>query len=144
MMRNYGNKITQGQFSFLPDLTDEQILAQINYGLQQGWALNVEFTDDPHPRNTYWEMWGLPMFDLKDPAAILYEVNECRKAYPHHYIRVTAFDSTRGWETPRMSFLVNRPPEEPGFGLVRTETNDRHMVYTVRAYAADKPEGERY
>ena len=29
---------------------------------------------------TYWEMWGLPMFDLKDPAAILYEINECRKA----------------------------------------------------------------
>ena len=144
MMRNYGNKITQGQFSFLPELTDEQILAQIKYALEQGWALNVEFTDDPHPRNTYWEMWGLPMFDLKDPAAILYEVNECRKAYPNHYIRVTAFDSTRGWETPRMSFIVNRPPEEPGFGLVRTEAEDRHMVYTVRPYATEKPEGERY
>ena len=26
---------------------------------------SVEFTDDPHPRNVYWEMWGLPMFDLK-------------------------------------------------------------------------------
>ena len=144
MMTNYGNRITQGQFSFLPDLTDEQILAQINYALQQGWAINVEFTDDPHPRNTYWEMWGLPMFDMKDPAAILYEINECRKAYPKHYIRVTAFDSTRGWETPRMSYIVNRPPEEPGFGLVRTEMEDRHMVYTVHSYATDKPEGERY
>ena len=29
MMTNHGNRITQGQFSFLPDLTDEQILAQI-------------------------------------------------------------------------------------------------------------------
>ena len=28
--------------------------------------MNLEFTDDPHPRNTYWEMWGLPMFDLQD------------------------------------------------------------------------------
>ncbi len=144
MMTNYGNRITQGQFSFLPDLTDEQITAQIQYALQQGWAVNVEFTDDPHPRNTYWEMWGLPMFDLKDAAGILYEINECRKAYPNHYIRVTAYDSTRGWETPRMSFIVNRPKEEPGFGLVRTETNDRHIVYTVRPYATEKPENERY
>jgi len=144
MMTNYGNKLTQGQFSFLPELTDEQITAQIRYALQQGWAVNVEFTDDPHPRNTYWEMWGLPMFDLKDPAGILYEINECRKAYPNHYIRVTAYDSTRGWETPRMSFIVNRPKEEPGFGLVRTETNDRHIVYTVRPYATEKPENERY
>ena len=144
MMTNYGNRITQGQFSFLPDLTDEQILAQIGYALQQGWAVNVEFTDDPHPRNTYWEMWGLPMFDLKDPAGILYEINECRKAYPNHYIRVTAYDSTRGWETPRMSFIVNRPKEEPGFGLVRTEANDRHILYTVRPYATERPENERY
>jgi len=144
MMTNYGNRLTQGQFSFLPDLTDEQITAQIRYALEQGWAVNVEFTDDPHPRNTYWEMWGLPMFDLKDPAGILYEINECRKAYPNHYIRVTAYDSTRGWETPRMSFIVNRPKEEPGFGLVRTETNDRHIVYTVRPYATEKPENERY
>jgi ribulose-bisphosphate carboxylase small chain len=78
--------------------------------------VNVEYTDDPHPRNTYWEMFGMPMFDLKDPAGILMEINECRKTFPNHYIRVTAFDSTRGWETPRMSFIVNRPKTEPGFG----------------------------
>ncbi len=137
-------RITQGQFSFLPDLTDEQILAQINYALKNGWAVNVEFTDDPHPRNTYWEMWGLPMFDLKDPAGILYEVNACRKAYPNHYVRVTAFDSTRGWETPRMSFIVNRPKEEPGFRLERQESDGRNIRYTLHPYSADRPEGERY
>jgi len=137
-------RITQGQFSFLPDLTDEQITAQIKYALKQGWALNVEFTDDPHPRNTYWDMWGIPMFDLKDPAGILYEVNECRKAYPKQYVRVTAFDSSRGWETPRMSFIVNRPKEEPGYGLVRQEVAGRQIHYTIRPYATDRPEGERY
>ena len=46
-------KITQGTFSFLPDLTDEQIKKQVEYALNKGWAINVEFTDDPHPRNTY-------------------------------------------------------------------------------------------
>ena len=64
-------RITQGTFSFLPELTDEEIGMQIDYALQQGWACSVEFTDDPHPRNTYWEMWGLPMFDLKDPAGAM-------------------------------------------------------------------------
>ena len=144
MMTNHGNRITQGQFSFLPDLSDAQITAQIKYALKNGWAVNVEYTDDPHPRNTYWEMFGNPMFDLKDPAGILMEINNCRKTFPNHYIRVTAFDSTQGWETPRMSYLVNRPKKEPGFGLVRQEAEGRHIRYTVHAYAADKPEAERY
>lgn len=144
MMTNQGNRLTQGQFSFLPDLTDEQIKAQVKYALKNGWAVNVEYTDDPHPRNTYWEMFGMPMFDIKDPAGILMEINNARKTFPNHYIRVTAFDSGRGWETPRMSFIVNRPKKEPGFSLVRTEDEGRKIRYTVRSYATDKPEMERY
>ena len=100
MMTNHGNRVTQGQFSFLPDLTDAQITKQIEYALKNDWAVSIEYTDDPHPRNTYWEMFGNPMFDLKDPAGILMEINNCRKTFPNHYIRVTAFDSSRGWETP--------------------------------------------
>ena len=144
MMTNTGNRVTQGQFSFLPDLTDTQITAQIEYALQQGFAVSVEYTDDPHPRNTYWEMYGNPMFDLKDPAGILLEINACRKTFPNHYIRVMAFDSTRGWETPRMSYLVNRPTVEPGFALERQEVEGRSIRYTTRSYAANKPENERY
>ena len=144
MMTNHGNRITQGQFSFLPDLTDEQIAAQIQYALTNGWAVSVEYTDDPHPRNTYWDMYGQPMFDLKDPAGIMMEIAECRKTFPRHYIRVMAFDSSRGAESPKMSYLVNRPDNEPGFVLERQERNGRSMGYTVRSYATDKPEGERY
>ena len=61
-------RITQGQFSFLPDLTDAEIRAQVDHAIDKGWALSVEHTDDPHPRNTYWEMWGLPMFHIRDGA----------------------------------------------------------------------------
>jgi len=143
MMTNWGNRLTQGQFSFLPELTDDQIKAQVKYALGKGWAVNVEYTDDPHPRNTYWEMFGMPMFDLKDPAGLLAELNNCRKTFSDHYIRVTAFDATRGWETPRMSFIVNRPKKEPGFMLERTEIGGRQMRYTTRAYSASRPEGER-
>ena len=144
MMSNHGNRLTQGQFSFLPDLTDEQITKQIKYAINNGWAVSVEYTDDPHPRNTYWDMFGMPMFDLKDPAGILMEINNCRKTFPDQYIRVTAFDSSQGWETPRMSYLVNRPKVEPGFRLKREERNGRSMGYTIESYAVDKPEGERY
>lgn len=144
MMTNLGNRITQGQFSFLPDLTDEQIAAQIQYALTNGWAVSVEYTDDPHPRNTYWEMYGNPMFDLKDPAGIMMEINECRKTFPSHYIRVTAFNSTRGVESPTMSYIVNRPENEPGFIVERQERDGRSVGYTIRSYATDKPEGERY
>jgi len=144
MMTNHGNRLTQGQFSYLPDLTDEQIGKQIEYALQHNYAVGVEYTDDPHPRNTYWEMFGNPMFDLKDPAGILQEINACRKTFPQHYVRVTAFDSTQGVESPRMSFIVNRPAKEPGFGLARTEVEGRQVRYRISSYATDKPEGERY
>ena len=144
MMTNHGNRLTQGQFSYLPDLSDAQITKQIEYALKHDWAVGIEFTDDPHPRNTYWEMFGNPMFDMKDAAAILTQINACRKTFPRHYVRVTAFDSTRGVESPRMSYLVNRPPKEPGFGLARQEAEGRQIRYRVSSYATDRPEGERY
>ena len=144
MMTNPTGRITQGQFSFLPDLTDAEIAMQIEYGLNKGYAWSVEYTDDPHPRNTYWEMWGLPMFDLRDAAGVVMEMNNCRTAFPNHYIRLMAFDSTRGVESIAMSFIVNRPAREPGFMIERQEVDGRSMRYTVRGYAADRPEGERY
>jgi ribulose-bisphosphate carboxylase small chain len=72
------------------------------------------------------------------------ELDGCRKAYPNHYIRVTAFDSTRGFESARLSFIVNRPAHEPGFALHRQEVQGRTIRYTVSGYAAQRPEGERY
>ena len=144
MMTNPTGRLTQGQFSFLPDLSDEEITLQIEYGLRKGYAWSSEYTDDPHPRNTYWEMYGNPMFDLQDAAGVLVELNHCRKTFPNHYIRMMAFDSTRNTESIVMSFIVNRPASEPGFGLVRQEVNGRSIRYTVHSYATDKPEAGRY
>jgi ribulose-bisphosphate carboxylase small chain len=143
-MTNPTGRITQGQFSFLPDLTDAEIAAQIQYGLDKGYAWSVEYTDDPHPRNTYWEMYGMPMFDLQDAAGVLLELNNCRATFPQHYIRLMAFSSVRGVESITMSFIVNRPAKEPGFGLTRQEGPGRTMHYTLHSYATDKPEAERY
>lgn len=137
-------RLTQGTFSFLPDLSDAQITAQIEYCLSKGWALSVEYTDDPHPRNVYWEMFGNPLFDLKDAAGILREVNACRQTFPNHYVKVNAFDDTRGIESLRLSFIVGRPQTEPGFGLTRQEGPGRQVRYTTRSYATERPAGQRY
>ena len=138
-------RITQGTFSFLPDLTDEQITAQVKYCLSKGWAVNIEFSDDPHPRNTYWEMWGAPMFDLRDAAGVMYELAACRKVHAGRaYIRLSAFDATAGWESLRLSFITDRPAEEPGFMLQRQERSGRMIAYTTRAYTTDRPAGARY
>jgi len=137
-------RITQGTFSYLPELTDEEITSQLGYALGQCWALSVEFTDDPHPRNNYWDMWGLPMFDLLDAAGVLHEINACRQAYPDRYIRVCAYDSRRSRQTVALSFLVNRPAAEPGFRLARQEGPDRMLRYTIHPYALDRPAGTRY
>jgi ribulose-bisphosphate carboxylase small chain len=138
-------RITQGTFSFLPDLTDAQITKQLDYCLGKGWAVGIEYTDDPHPRNTFWEMFGNPMFDVKDAAGIMLELRRCRETFPRHYIRVTAFDSTHGTESVVLSFIVNRPAEEPGFRLVREEEPGRTVRYRIESYAVQRQaEGQRY
>jgi ribulose-bisphosphate carboxylase small chain len=139
-------RITQGTFSFLPDFTDEQIAAQIRYALGHGWAMSVEHTDDPHPRNPYWEMWGLPLFDLAVEQAdvVIREVRACREAHPHEYVKLIAYDARRGRQTTALSFIVGRPAAEPGFRLDRTEAHDRVLRYRLHPYAADAPHGLRY
>jgi ribulose-bisphosphate carboxylase small chain len=59
-------------------------------------------------------------------------------------VKVNAFDATRGVESVQLSFIVNRPAEEPGFGLVREEGGGRNVRYTVRSYSTERPEGQRY
>ena len=124
-------RLTQGCFSFLPDLTDDEIYRQVQYCLSNGWAVNIEFTDDPHPRNTVWEMWGLPMFDLADAAGVMRELAECRKVYGDRYIRLSGFDASHGWESVRISFIVNRPVRETEFVLERQEVAGRGLRYAT-------------
>ena len=136
-------RVTQGTFSYLPDLSDEQIVAQIQYCLDNDWPVSVEHTDDAHPRNVYWEMWGLPMFDLKDPAGIMMEVNACRRAFPEHYVRVNGYDRSYGRQTTALSFIVNRPVIELGFRLERQESEDRQIRYSIRSRSSERSRNGR-
>jgi len=126
-------RVTQGTFSFLPDFTDEQIEAQLRYALQHGWAVSIEYTDDIHPRNSYWEMWGLPLFDTKveDAENIMREVRAAREAFPEHYVKLIAYDPTYGRQTTALSFIVNRPSVERPFRLDRIQGPGRVNSYRL-------------
>jgi ribulose-bisphosphate carboxylase small chain len=136
--------LRNGSFSYLPELTDDEIAAQVRYALGHDWPVSIEYTDDPHPRNIYWEMWGLPMFDLADAAGVLQEMNACREARPDHYIRLNAYDARHTRQTTALSFIVHRPEPEPGFHLERQEAADRQIRYTIHPYVTQRPTGERY
>jgi ribulose-bisphosphate carboxylase small chain len=134
----------QGAFSCLPDLTEGQIAKQIQYALDHNWPIAIEYTDDPHPRNAYWEMYGLPKFDVKDAAGILSDVLKAVAEHPNEYVKVNAYDARLGRQTTALSFIVGRPKHEKGFRLERTTGPDRQMIYSIHSYATDKPSGERY
>ena len=75
----------------------------------------------------------------------MFEINMVRKVKTNYYVKLVAFDNTRGVESSSMSFIIQRPSYEPGFRLVRQENAGRKLTYTIEAYApAMKPEGERY
>ena len=120
--------------------------AQLRYALENGWAIMVEYTDDPHPRNSFWDMWNQPEFDLSpdEVDVAMREVGACREAYPNHYVKVVCYDNSLGRQTSRLSFMVNRPAQEPGFRLERQEKADRQMRYTIVPYAHRDPVGQRY
>jgi ribulose-bisphosphate carboxylase small chain len=139
-------RVTQGTFSYLPDLSDDQVEAQLRYALRHGWSVSVEHTDDPHPRNALWQMWRPPQFDLTedDASAAMAEVRAARAAHPHGYVKAVCFDRSLGRQTTALAFIVGRPPREPGFRLERQEGPDRRIRYTLHSYAADVPAGQRY
>lgn len=136
--------LTQGTFSYLPALSDDEIRAQIDYALQNEWPISIEYTDDPHPRSVYWEMFGQPMFDEKRADNIMTALARARREFPHHYIKINAYDRSLGRQTTALSFIVQRPAREPGFVLERTAGPDRMQRYTLRSYATERPGGERY
>jgi ribulose-bisphosphate carboxylase small chain len=136
--------LRHGAFSYLPELTDEEIAAQVRYAILNSWPVSIEYTDDPHTRNIYWAMFGLPMFDLETPDSVLAKVDQCRSAFPNHYVRVLAYDAKLGRQTTALHFLVQRPKKEPGLLLTRTEGSDRRQAYALHSYATAAPAGFRY
>ncbi len=93
--------------SYLPPLTDQQIVKQIQYMISQGYIPAIEFSEDSAPEQHYWTMWKLPLFNCNSPQEVLNEVRECRQEYSNSFIRVAGFDNIKQCQT--ISFIVYKP-----------------------------------
>lgn len=80
-------------FSYLPEMTPEQIRSQIEYIVSKGWNPGIEHTEPANTRSNYWYMWKLPMFGETDVDNILKEVEACHTAHPENHVRLLGFDN---------------------------------------------------
>ncbi|BAQ61101.1 ribulose bisphosphate carboxylase small chain [Geminocystis sp. NIES-3708] len=106
-MQTLGKERRYETLSYLPPLTDQQIVKQVQYLLDQGFIPAIEFEKDPLPTDHHWTLWKLPLFNAFSPQEVLNEVRECKAQYSDSYIRVIAFDNLRQCQT--VSFIVHKP-----------------------------------
>ena len=115
--------------------------SQIEYCLKNGWSIGIEYTDDPHPRNSYWDMWNMPMFDISDPDGHHAEMMPAARRFPNHYIKVNANNSDA--RARNGGALLPREPAGQGTRLPRwtvRKSSGRTIRYTLHSYATDKPD----
>ncbi len=94
-------------FSYLPELSSEQLAQQLRSILGRHLVVGIEYTSAPDPYDHYWTMWKLPLFDTADPAVVLAELAACRAANPGAYIKVNGYDPGRQGQV--VSFVAARP-----------------------------------
>ncbi|HNB07419.1 MAG TPA: ribulose bisphosphate carboxylase small subunit [Thauera aminoaromatica] len=80
-------------FSYLPEMSTEQIRAQVEYIVKKGWNPAVEHTEPENAFDHFWYMWKLPMFGESDVSRILAEAEACHKANPDHHVRLVGYDN---------------------------------------------------
>eukprot|EP00928_Gymnodinium_smaydae_P100370 TRINITY_DN9827_c0_g1_i4.p1 TRINITY_DN9827_c0_g1~~TRINITY_DN9827_c0_g1_i4.p1 ORF type:complete len:193 (-),score=22.42 TRINITY_DN9827_c0_g1_i4:186-764(-) len=104
--------------SYLPTLTEEQLVKEVEYLLRNKWVPCLEFdlegsisrkynSSPGYYDGRYWVMWKLPMFGCTEASQVINEVRECAKAYPKAFIRVIGFDNVR--QVQCISFIVHKP-----------------------------------
>ena len=98
--------------SFLPELTDDEIMKQIDYMTSNGMTPCLEFEPDSalgyvdrsftsgasgtpgYYDNRYWLMWKLPMYGCTDSSEVIKEIAACKAEYPNAMIKCIGFDAT--------------------------------------------------
>lgn len=96
-------------FSYLPELSPVEVEAQIRSIVERGLVVAIEHAPRVDPRDHYWALWGLPLFDVSDPALVLAAIAECHDAHPGDHVRVNGYDALRQGQVA--SFVVHRPQE---------------------------------
>nr|Q08186.1 RecName: Full=Ribulose bisphosphate carboxylase small subunit, chloroplastic 6; Short=RuBisCO small subunit 6; Flags: Precursor [Mesembryanthemum crystallinum]AAA03698.1 ribulose-1,5-bisphosphate carboxylase/oxygenase small subunit [Mesembryanthemum crystallinum] len=105
--------------SYLPPLSEESLLKEVQYLLNNGWVPCLEFepthgfvyrehgNTPGYYDGRYWTMWKLPMFGCTDPSQVVAELEEAKKAYPEAFIRIIGFDNVR--QVQCVSFIAYKP-----------------------------------
>jgi ribulose-bisphosphate carboxylase small chain len=94
-------------FSYLPPLSPEQLAGQIRSILARRLVVGIEYTTAPDPRDHYWVMWKLPLFDVDDPEAVLAELEACQRSNPGAYVKINGYDPVRQGQV--VSFVASQP-----------------------------------
>ena len=111
-MQDYPSRLSDpnsrklGTFSYLPEMTPEQLRKQVDYIVKQGWNPAIEHTEPKYASSNYWYMWKLPMFGETDVDAILEEVEACKRANPGNHVRLLGYDNIR--QTQGANMIVHR------------------------------------
>ncbi|MGV6815984.1 MAG: ribulose bisphosphate carboxylase small subunit [Thiotrichales bacterium] len=103
---DYKQSIMYETFSYLPPLTAEEIRAQIQYIIAQGWNPAVEHVEPSGAARNYWYMWKLPMFGEQSVEVVLEELDACRREYPSHHVRLIGYDNYT--QSQGTAFIVYR------------------------------------
>lgn len=94
-------------FSYLPPLTEDQIVKQVDHILRHGLIPAIEHTRRPSPRDAFWSMWKLPLFDAQTAQEVLAEVEACVRAHPDSFVKLNGYDPRRQGQAA--SFVIRRP-----------------------------------
>jgi ribulose-bisphosphate carboxylase small chain len=84
-----------GTFSYLPEMTPQQVRKQAEYAVARGWNAAIEHVEPERATGSYWTMWKLPMFGERSVERILSEAQACHAAHPGHHVRLVAYDNAR-------------------------------------------------
>ncbi|ONK81510.1 uncharacterized protein A4U43_C01F29950 [Asparagus officinalis] len=106
--------------SYLPTLSIEQLIKQIEYLIRNGWIPCLEFCHEGfvyrkyhaspgYYDGRYWTMWKLPMFGCTDAIQVVKELDNCKAEYPTAFIRIIGFDNNR--QVQCVSFIAYKPPQ---------------------------------
>jgi len=80
-------------FSYLPEMSVEQIRKQVEYIVSKGWNPSIEHSEPEHAFGHYWYMWKLPMFGETDVDKVLAEADACHEANPGNHVRLVGYDN---------------------------------------------------
>jgi len=103
--------------SYLPIMTNDDILQQIEFMMKNKWTPCLEIAGDGdvylntamgpgYYDNRYWSLYKLPMFGCSSASEVIDAIESCKRDFPQAKIRVIAFDSQKQVQTA--GFIVKK------------------------------------